>query len=331
MLLDTDKTAAGGQHTIALNPLTGPDPQLAVDHLVSIFRRIYAAFWGPRTDDLMRSACLTLLAYAAHTGQPANFVDLPQLLTDATFRARITADLNDPAGLGGFWSSLRNPRRRRPQQPDRPAAEQTPRVPAPRLRPHHPHHPRHSHFHRRRERGRGRFAGSDNVLAGGILLARLPKGMLGDDTSRLLGSFLVAQIWQAATYQSRFGQAVRRDASLYVDECHNFLTLPHSFDDVLAEARGYRLSLVLAHQHLGQLPTELRAALSANARNKLYFPVSPEDAHQLERHTLPELGAYDLAHLDWVHRRGPARHRRQQHPGVHAADPARTPRYHRAG
>jgi hypothetical protein len=97
--------------------------------------------------------------------------------------------------------------------------------------------------------------------------------------------------------QSRLGQAVRRDASLYVDECHNFLTLPHSFDDVLAEARGYRLSLVLAHQHLGQLPTELRAALSANARNKLYFPVSPEDVHQLERHTLPELGGYDLAHL----------------------------------
>ena len=53
----------------------------------------------------------------------------------------------------------------------------------------------------------------------------------------------------------------------------------------------------LAHQHLGQLPPELRAALSANARNKLYFPVSPEDAHQLERHTLPELGAYDFAHL----------------------------------
>ncbi len=54
----------------------------------------------------MRSACLTLLAYAARTNQPANFADLPQLLTDPTFRAKITAGLDDPAGLGGFWSTF---------------------------------------------------------------------------------------------------------------------------------------------------------------------------------------------------------------------------------
>jgi hypothetical protein len=286
MLLDPDKTVAGGPFTVALNPLAGPDPQLAVDHLVGIFRRIFAAFWGPRTDDLMRSACLTLLAYSTRHGQAANFADLPQLLTDPVFRARITADLADPAGLGGFWStyeSLGDGGRSQMIGPllnelrafllrdfVRAAVSASPTGDA--------------------------LSPAARVLDGGILLGRLPKGLLGDDTSRLLGSFLVAQIWQASTHQAQYGQAGRRDASLYVDECHNFLTLPHSFDDVLAEARGYHLSLILAHQHLGQLPPELRAALSSNARNKIYFPVSPEDAHQLERHTLPELGAYDLAH-----------------------------------
>ena len=36
----------------------------------------------------------------------------------------------------------------------------------------------------------------------------------------------------------------------------------------------------------------------AHARNKIYFTCSPEDAHALARHTLPELDEHDLAHLD---------------------------------
>jgi hypothetical protein len=234
----------------------------------------------------MRSACLTLLRHATRHNQPANFADLPQLLTDPTFRAKITTDLGDPAGLGGFWSTFEALGDGGRSQLIGPLLN---KLRAFLLRD----------FVRDTVNTspiKGTLSPAAAVLDGGILLARLPKGLLGDDTSRLLGSFLVAQIWQAATHQAQLGQTDRPDASLYVDECHNFLTLPHSFDDVLAEARGYHLSLILAHQHLGQLPTELRTAVSANARNKIIFPVSPEDAHHLERHTLPELSAYDLAH-----------------------------------
>jgi TraM recognition site of TraD and TraG len=135
------------------------------------------------------------------------------------------------------------------------------------------------------------------VLDGGICLVRVPKGLLGDDTARLLGSFVVARVWQAATARARTGQPLRAPASLYVDECQNFLTLPYRFEELLPEARGYGLALVLAHQHLGQLPRELHDALSANARTKVYFSCSPEDARTLERHVHPHLGAYDLAHL----------------------------------
>jgi hypothetical protein len=130
-----------------------------------------------------------------------------------------------------------------------------------------------------------------------VLLARLPKGLLGDDTARLLGSFVVARVWQAATARARTGQRLRQPASLYVDECQNFLTLPYRFEELLPEARGYGLALHLAHQHLGQLPRELHDALSANARTKVYFTVSPEDARALERHVAPQLSAYDLSHL----------------------------------
>jgi hypothetical protein len=137
----------------------------------------------------------------------------------------------------------------------------------------------------------------ETVLDGGVLLARLPKGVLGEETSRLLGSFVVASVWQAATARARRGQDARVDAALYVDECQNFLTLPRSFEEMLAEARGYRLSLVLAHQHLGQLPRDLKEAVAANARTKVYFSLSPDDARVLAKHTAPDLSEYDLSHL----------------------------------
>src|SRR5215207_6425747 len=67
---------------------------------------------------------------------------------------------------------------------------------------------------------------------------------------------------------------------------------------MLAEARKYRVALTLAHQDLAQFPKDLLAAVSANARNKVYFTCSPEDARVLGRHTLPELDEHDLSHLD---------------------------------
>jgi hypothetical protein len=132
---------------------------------------------------------------------------------------------------------------------------------------------------------------------GRLLLAKLPKGTLGEDTSRLLGSFLFARVWQAALARAALAPERRADASAYVDEVHNYLNLPTPFEDVLAEARSYRLSLCLAHQHLAQLPRDLREAISANARSKIYFQTSRDDAQTLERELRPELSAHDLSHL----------------------------------
>jgi hypothetical protein len=132
---------------------------------------------------------------------------------------------------------------------------------------------------------------------GGLLLARLPKGTLGEETSRLLGALLVARVWQEVLGRSRVPEQARRDCAMYVDEVHNYVALPNSFEDLLAEARKFHLSLCLAHQHLGQLPRPMADALSANARTKLIFTCSPEDGRALERHVAPELTAHDLANL----------------------------------
>jgi energy-coupling factor transporter ATP-binding protein EcfA2 len=275
VLLDPDERAAPP----TLNPLEGDDPDLAVDHLVGILHRIWIAHWGPRIDDVLRASCLTLLRRPG-----ATLTDIPRLLADPHFRRPYLHGLDDPVGLGGFWAWYQQ------QSPAAQAQLVGPimtRLRAFLLRS----------FVRDVVGAPTSSFDMNLVLDGGICLARLPKGLLGDDTARLLGSFVVARVWQAATARARTDQPLRQPASLYVDECQNFLTLPYRFEELLPEARGYRLALHLAHQHLGQLPRELHDALSANARTKVYFTCSPEDARSLERHVHPHLGAYDLAHL----------------------------------
>jgi hypothetical protein len=274
-LIDPDQPAGA-----TLNPLQGADHDLVVDHIVSIFGKIFAKHWGPRIDDTLRMACLTLLRKAN-----ATLTLIPSLLQDKQFRAAFTADLDDPEGLLGFWQwfeSTPPPLRSQVIGPvlarlrsflTRPFVGQT--IGAPR-----------SSIDMRR------------VLDGGILLARLPKGQIGEETARLMGSFILASAWQTATGRTRIAEDARRDAVAYIDEAHNFLNLPGSVGDMLAEARGYRFGLVLAHQNLTQMPRETQLALSANARNKVFFTCAPEDATQLAKHTMPELSDHDLSHLD---------------------------------
>ncbi len=273
VLIDPEETEAPP----ALNVLGGEPAEVAVDHVVSVFARIFAAYWGPRTDDVLRSACATLRRLPGTT-----LADVPVLLTDRRFRAPLVAGLSERSGLKGFWDGYDALSPAGQAQVIGPVMNKLRAVLA------------RSFARDLLGSARSSFSMAD-VLDGGVLLARLPKGLLGEDTARLVGSLLVARVWQAAT--ARAGRTVRHDASLYVDEAHNFLALPGALDDVLAEARGYRLSLTLAHQHLGQLPRDLAEATSANARNKVYFNVSPEDARVLARHTEPYVSAYDLSHL----------------------------------
>lgn len=274
-LLDPSEPGVAPQ----LDVLSGDDPQLAVDNVVGIFRNIFEAYWGPRTDDVLRAACLTL-----RTRATASLADVPLLLSDSDFRRRFAQGLNDRVGLGGFWNWYESLTESHRAQIVGPVLG---KLRAFLLRD----------FVRNVVVPGNNVVSLDEVLDGKLLLVRIPKGILGPETVKLLGSLVVARVWQAALNRTSSGRGARLGATLYVDECHNFLNLPGSVEDMLAESRGYGLSMVLAHQHLGQLRGELRTALSANARNKVFFSMSPEDAKSLERHFLPELAASDLVRI----------------------------------
>ncbi len=266
---------------VGLNVLHGPDPQLAAEHLVGTFRRTFEQFWGPRTDDILRACVLTLARDPRLT-----LAEIPTCLSNPAWRAPLTKDLaREEPVLAGFWRWYDELSDASRVQAIGPLLNK--------LR---------AFLLRRPVRS---IVGQESTTfpltqildGGGLLLARLPKGTLGEDTSRLLGGLLVARVWQEALRRSRLPEQERRDCCLYVDEVHNYLSLPHSFEDLLAEARGYRLSLCLAHQNLAQLPKPVADGLSANARTKVIFNCSPEDARALERHLAPELTAHDLANL----------------------------------
>jgi hypothetical protein len=261
--------------------LDNPDRDLGVDQLVSIFRRVFERDWGTRTDDIFRSALLTLTA----TVPNATLADVPRLLSDAEWRAPLVAQIDDPVGLGPFWDWYQDLPDSGRSQAAGPLLNK--------LR---------AFLLRRPVRAIVAHPKTTLDIAGALnegrlLLARLPKGTLGEDTSRLLGSMIVARAWQAGQARASLAPDQRRDCTLYVDEAHNYLGLPTPIDEVLAEARGYRFSFCLAHQHLAQLTPELRAGIDANARTKVYFQLSQEDAHHLAPEVSPELSEYDLANL----------------------------------
>ena len=261
---------------------------VAVDNLTSVFARVYSAFWGPRTDDIFRAACLTLTAQQAVPTAPVpTLADLPRLLAEPGYRARAVAAITDPV-LKGFWSWYDQLSDAGRAQAVAPLMN---KLRAFLLRP----------FVRHALAAGPSTIDMGRVLDGGICLVRVPKGSLGEETTKLVGSLVVASVWQATTARAALPQHERRDAGLYVDECQNFLNLPYELQDMLAEARGFRLSMTLAHQHLGQLGRDLKDGISANARSKIFFNASPEDARDLARHTAPRLTEHDLSHLGVYH------------------------------
>jgi hypothetical protein len=271
--------AQPGPHP-GIDPLAGPDSEVVIDHFTGICRRIWERHWGPRADDILRNSLRTLFV----AGDPA-LRHLPSLLTNKAYRAPLVAAIDDPMVLGGFWNSFDNLSQAVQSQAVGPVLS--------RIRALLGHE-----FVRDTIGSPERaFDLEAAINTDGIVLARLPKGVLGDDTARLLGSVLTAKVWQAATTRARLPEAKRRDATLYLDEFQNFLNLPYAVEDMLAEARGLHLGMVLAHQHWAQLDRGLQFAVSANARTKVFFATSPEDARLLARHTAPNLSEHDLEHL----------------------------------
>ncbi len=264
---------------VGLNPLRPdePDRELVADEVYGVFRQVSTG-WGPRLGDVLHTALLTLVR------QPdACLTELPLLLGDDAYRRRVVGSLGDDAWMlrpVWNWYEGLNPAERAG-------------VAAPILTRVRPWIVR-SRLRHLLGVARPRWSFRDVLDHGRILLVMLNPGLLGQETSSLLGSLVLQGIWQAARGRGSLAQAARRPALVYLDEWQEFTRLPTDLGDVLAQARGYRLGLVLANQSLAQLSPELRAAVSSNARSKLVLAISAQDSAPMARELGGSVTADDL-------------------------------------
>src|SRR5581483_5450931 len=86
---------------VGLNPLLphGRSPELIADQVLAVFHGLWANNWGPRLQDILHSSLLTLAGR-----DDASLCLLPALLTSATVRQRLRAQVDDPVALDPFWA-----------------------------------------------------------------------------------------------------------------------------------------------------------------------------------------------------------------------------------
>jgi hypothetical protein len=274
------------ERPVGFNLIGGPasDRELLVENVVSIFRNLYdggaGGTLGPRSEDVLRAVLLTLTLHPGTT-----LTEAPRLISDERFRSWFLARLDEPVALGRFWQWAEGTSKAEWAAATAPLGNK--------LR---------AFLGRERIRlilgqadGRLDF---DKVLSEGrILLVSLAKGTLGESAANLLGALVLAKLWQAVLRRSVLAPEHRRPVSIVLDEFSDYVGLATPLPDLLAQGRGLGASVVLAHQAVHQVPSDIRHAALANCRSKVVWQLSADDARVLAREFHPYLTADDLQGL----------------------------------
>lgn len=263
------------------NPLARVPPSaraVAASAMLDAFKKLWNDSWGPRLEHILRNALFALL------DQPeATLPDILRLLDDGAFRKR-AAERVANAQIRSFWL------REYESYPVRLRAEAIApiqnKVGAFLADP---------FLFRILTEKRPRLDLRAIMDGGQLLLVNLAKGRIGEDTASLLGSLLVSQIGAAALGRADISEEERRDFFVYLDEFQNFTTL--SLASMLSELRKYRVSMVLAQQHLSQVDEAVRDAILGNIGTLICFRMGATDAEILEKEFSPEFRAADLVSL----------------------------------
>lgn len=229
-----------GINLLELTPgLTGDDmlreKDIVTEATVSVLRKIFSEddSGGHRIEYVLRNTIQTAL-----TLEDATLFTIFKLLNNAKYRRSVTKNLEDE-NLRDFWNNELG--KAGEFQRVKMAAGITAKI------------------------GRFLFSASarlvleqpkstisfDDILSSNkILICNFSKGLLGDDTSALFGTTVLAKLQTAALRRARLKDTERSPFYLYVDEFQNFATM--GFVQMLSEARKYKLFLVMAEQSTSQ-------------------------------------------------------------------------------
>jgi hypothetical protein len=274
------------ENPIAFNPMEQVGTEfrhLVASGIMGVFKKIWPDAWSARMEYILNNTLLALLELPN-----ATLLGILRMFAEPTYRKKVVDNLRDPV-IKAFWQNE--------------FARYTQRLEVEALAA--------------IQNKVGQFVSNPlirNILGqphsalnmreimdtGKIFIVNLSKGKMGEDNSALLGAMIITRLQLAAMSRVDISQEEkRRDFFMYVDEFQNFAT--DSFASILSEARKYRLSLVLAHQYIGQLVTDqstrVRDAVFGNVGTILTFRVGAPDAEFLENEFMPEFVQQDLVNL----------------------------------
>jgi hypothetical protein len=270
----TDPVSTVGFNVLEIPPGVAPIEQ--AQELIMVFKRIWASSWGPRMEELMRNALISLSLAGLTLGH------LSEFLTSQPFRSQVMAKVNHPIAKPYFerFDAMSRAAQLQWTEPvtnkvnaflSDERISQMLSVPK-------------SSFNLREVMDQQK-----------ILLIKLNKGKLRESAD-LLGSLFMAKLQMAAFSRTDIPEAARVPFYLYLDEFQHFAS--ESFAVVLSEARKYSLSLILAHQTLEQIPTDLRSIILGNTGIQVYFRMNRKDAEVLAKEAFTYSG-YHIKTVQW--------------------------------
>jgi len=251
---------------------------LVASGLMGVFKKIWPDVWSARMEYILLNCVLALLDTPGST-----LLGISRILADKDFRKKIVENVKDPV-VKGFWVN------EFAKYTDKFASEAIAPV----------------------QNKVGQFLSNTiirNIVAQPkstidvrkimderkILIVNLSKGMVGEDSSKLLGGMIITRLQLAAMERVDMPEKDRQDFYLYVDEFQNFAT--ESFANILSEARKYRLALITAHQYIEQLEEEVAAAVFGNVGTIIAFRVGAGDAEHLAKEFAPTFVEEDIINL----------------------------------
>ena len=270
---------------VGINPfsLTKENPTLIADAVLTVLKNVFADNWGILSDEMLSAALLTLAR-----AEGASLLWLPTLFTNERFRSKIIAGLHDEIGLKPFWVNYENMKESERRQEIAPALRKIRQY---LFRPNLRNVLGQSH---------PKFSLDELFCKRRIVLVPLNKGVIGPECAKLLGSLIIGLVWILALSRTKLPPERRHIVNVFVDELQDYIALPTDLADALAQARGLGVSLTMAHQYRNQLPTSIRSAIDANARNKIVFGLNIWDAKDMAA-MASELEAQDFTALPRYH------------------------------
>ena len=210
------------------------------------------------------------------------------ILSDAGFRRRALAHVDDPIALGPFWAAFDNWSEAARTEATAPLLNKVrPYLLRPQLRA-------------VLGQAQPRFDVLDVFTKRRILLVDCSKGALGPEISALLASLVISQLWGATLRTVRDRTRASSSCERVRGRIPDFLHTPTDLGDALAQARGLGVGFTFANQILHQLDPTMRSAVLA-VQNRICFRLADEDARVmasrgsgLDPEDFANLGAYEF-------------------------------------